>query len=68
MATAFLKLDYLGIILTISTTSVSVTYFAMYSNPLLQATYISFTTLCALLVFWIALDPRMDGPRAGPWR
>ncbi|KAL3482072.1 hemolysin-III related-domain-containing protein [Aspergillus californicus] len=68
VATAFLKLDYIGIILTISTTCISVTYFAMHENTLLQAVYISFTILCAVAVFWATLDARMDGPRAAPWR
>ncbi|KAF7181249.1 hypothetical protein CNMCM7691_000467 [Aspergillus felis] len=68
VAHAFLKLDYLGIVMTITTTCISVTYFALYSYPVLQVTYILFTLLCAATIFWVALDPRMDGARAGPWR
>ncbi|KAI9039418.1 hemolysin-III family protein [Aspergillus affinis] len=68
VATVFLKLDYLGIIMTISTTCTSVTYFGLYDSPFLQMMYISFTVICATLVFWVALDPRMDGAHAGHWR
>ena len=54
--------------MTITTTCISVTYFALYSYPILQVTYIFLTVLCAATIFWVALDPRMDGARAGPWR
>ncbi|PLB52249.1 HlyIII-domain-containing protein [Aspergillus steynii IBT 23096] len=68
VATVFLKLDYLGIIMTISTTCTSMTYFGLYDSPFLQTTYISLTVFCAALVFWVTLDPRMDGVYAGHWR
>lgn len=68
VATAFLKLDYLGIILSISATCISTAYFALHSDPTFQFVYISLTALCAVIVFWITLDPRMDGANAGFWR
>ncbi|QRD86233.1 hemolysin-III related-domain-containing protein [Aspergillus flavus] len=64
VARAFLKLDYFGIVLTISTTCISVAYF----TSTLQLAYILFTVLCAAMVFCITLDVGMDGARAGPWR
>ncbi|KAB8072368.1 hemolysin-III related-domain-containing protein [Aspergillus leporis] len=30
--------------------------------------YILFTVFCAVMPFWVALNPQMDGARAGPWR
>ena len=45
-----------------------VAYFALHSNPIFQIIYISFTALCAATVFWIALEPRINGARAGSWR
>ncbi|KAA8649468.1 uncharacterized protein ATNIH1004_002139 [Aspergillus tanneri] len=68
IAAAFLKLDYLGIIMAISTTCISITYFGLYGSPFLQVTYISMTMFCAALVFRVALDPHMDGAHSGPWR
>ncbi|KAE8354429.1 HlyIII-domain-containing protein [Aspergillus coremiiformis] len=68
VAHAFLKLDYLGIVLTISTTCISVAYFGLYGEPAMQALYIVFTIFSAVMAFWVALDRRMDGARAGPWR
>ncbi|KAA8642799.1 hemolysin-III family protein [Aspergillus tanneri] len=68
VAAAFLKLDYLGIIITISTTCMSVTYFGLYHSAFLQAAYISLTAFCAAIVFWVILDPRMDGVHSGHLR
>ncbi|KAH8722835.1 hemolysin-III related-domain-containing protein [Phaeosphaeriaceae sp. PMI808] len=68
MARRTLKLDYLGIVLTISSTCITSTYFGLYGNPLLQTIYISFTVLCGTTVFWMVLSPEADGPRAAAWR
>ncbi|OJJ96373.1 hypothetical protein ASPACDRAFT_34852 [Aspergillus aculeatus ATCC 16872] len=68
VARAFLKLDYFGIVLTISTTCISVAYFALHGSPLYQSIYILFTLFCAAMVFSVLLDAGMDGARAGPWR
>ncbi|PWY93122.1 HlyIII-domain-containing protein [Aspergillus sclerotioniger CBS 115572] len=68
VARAFLKLDYLGIVLTISTTCISVAYFAVHNNPTLQFVYILFIVLCAAMVFHITLDVAMDGAHASPQR
>ncbi|SLM38216.1 Hly-III-related [Lasallia pustulata] len=64
----FLKLDYLGITLSISVTCISSTYFGLYGDPTLQALYITMTVICASAVFRAVLDPEMDGPAAAGWR
>ncbi|CAI6332249.1 unnamed protein product [Periconia digitata] len=68
MARRTLKLDYLGIVLTISSTCITSTYFGLYGNPRLQAMYISVTVLCGTTVFWMVLRPDADGPKAAAWR
>lgn len=68
MARRTLKLDYLGIVLTISSTCITSTYFGLYDNPRLQAIYISFTVLCGTTVFWMVLKPGVDGVHAAAWR
>ncbi|THC92439.1 hypothetical protein EYZ11_008081 [Aspergillus tanneri] len=47
IAAAFLKLDYLGIIMAISTTCISITYFGLYGSPFLQVTALVFFLLAA---------------------
>lgn len=54
--------------MTISTTCTSLTYFGLYDSLFLQSAYISLTVFGAALVFWLTLDPRMDGVYAGHWR
>jgi len=69
MATRCLKLEYLGIVLTISATCISSTYFGLYDESHLQVIYISWTIVaCAAAVFSAVLDPDTDGPKAANWR
>ena len=57
-----LKLDYLGILLSITGTNVSAAYFGLYDDRLLQASYIVFFPICATLVFYILWRYDLDGP------
>ena len=68
VARLLLKLDYCGIILTISTTCISATYFGLYGRPDIQALYISLTSLSAFGVLWVVLDPTVDGHKAAGFR
>lgn len=63
-----LKLDYLGITLTISSTCVTSTYFGFYDNPALQALYITLTVVCGTAVFRSVMGPNADGPKAAAFR
>lgn len=68
MANRLLKLDYIGITISISVTNVSSTYFGLYDDPRLQAAYITFSLICALNVLRSMMDPSADGPKAAFWR
>ncbi|MCJ1288725.1 hypothetical protein MMC34_000254 [Xylographa carneopallida] len=64
----YLKLDYLGIVLNITTTCISAAYFGLYADGGLQAVYISLITVCGATTFWFVLDPDIDGHNAAFWR
>lgn len=64
----FLKLDYLGIVLSIIGTSISSTYFGLYGDPYLQARYFALTVACSVIAFYHLLHNDVDGPRAAPQR
>ncbi|CAG8953096.1 hypothetical protein HYFRA_00003291 [Hymenoscyphus fraxineus] len=59
-----LKLDYLGIVLSITVNSISATYFGMYNSPYFQTFYIAISICCASGVFLNLLGPNADGPSA----
>jgi len=66
-----LKLDYLGIVLNITSTGISAIYFAFQSASSRQTTlniYIGTIALCGLAAFWVVLDPIFHGPKAAKWR
>ncbi|MCJ1321375.1 hypothetical protein MMC15_006719 [Xylographa vitiligo] len=64
----YLKLDYLGIVLNITSTCISAAYFGLCGDRSLQAIYISAITVCGTTTFWLVLDPDMDGHNAAFWR
>ena len=61
VARRHLKLDYLGIVLNITSTCISSTYFGFYGNKLLQTFYVSLIVACGIATFWVVLDPQIDG-------
>ncbi|MCJ1431235.1 hypothetical protein MMC27_000586 [Xylographa pallens] len=64
----YLKLDYLGIVLNITSTSISAAYFGLDGDECLKAIYISITAVCGATTFWFVLDPDIDGHNAAFWR
>lgn len=68
MARRSLKLDYLGIVLTISTTCISATFFGLYGHTNMQLIYIAVTVACGMAVFRSVLHPEADGPSASIYR
>lgn len=68
VACRFLKLDYLGIVLTISTSCVSTTFFGLRGHVHLQTLYISLTVACSVVIFLALLNPEVDGQKAAAWR
>lgn len=60
----FLKLDYFGIVLSVTGTMISSAYFGLYGNVLLQGIYILFFIVCAALVFYLLMQDNIDGPGA----
>lgn len=64
IARYFLKLDYLGIVLSIIGTNVSAAYFGLYGILHLQVFYTFFYIACAALVFRFLLRDNIDGPGA----
>ena len=64
----FLKLDYLGIVISIVVSSISSTYFGLYSDRHLQTVYIPLSVCCAVGVFLDLLRPNADGQAAAIWR
>ena len=68
MSTRCLKLDYLGIVLSITVSSISSSYFGLYNDPPLRNAYIVLSTFFASAVFWTLLGPNSDGPNAANWR
>jgi adiponectin receptor len=68
VATRLLKLDYLGITLTISTTAISATCLGLVNHPTARAFYVSLQLLCASAVSAVMMSPDMDGTGAAFWR
>lgn len=68
IARRFLKLDYLGIVLNISVTNISSTYFGLRGKSHLQFFYIMLSIFCAVEVFQALRKPHVDGPGAACWR
>ena len=68
VAHRFLKLDYLGILLNVSTTALTFVYVGLYGNACLQAFYLSILMICTTVVFRAILSPRADGTQAALWR
>lgn len=64
MATRFLKLDYLGILLNVAACAITFIYAGLYGKPGLQAFYISLFVVCATFVLSTILSPLVDGPHA----
>lgn len=64
----FLKLDYLGIVLSIIGTSISSTYFGLYGNLSLQARYLIMIVVCSVVAFCHLLRDDVDGPGAASRR
>ncbi|MCJ1405416.1 hypothetical protein MMC11_008644 [Xylographa trunciseda] len=64
----YLKLDYLGIVLNITSTCISAAYFGLYGDEGLKALYISVIAVCGATTFWFVLDPDIDGHNAAFWR
>ena len=63
-----LKLDYLGIILSITATNISTIYFAFYDQKVIASTYITASSVLAIGTFWAVIDPCADGPNSALWR
>jgi len=66
-----LKLDYLGIVLSITSTGISAVYFALRSildQSLLAWSYIGMIAFFGLCAFWVVLDPGIQGAKAAFWR
>ena len=57
----FLKLDYFGIVLSVTGTNISAAYFGLYGNLRLQIFYVLFFIICAAIVFHLFLRKGMDG-------
>lgn len=68
VAKRLLKLDYLGVMLTISTTNISATYFGLAGHERMQTIYLSLQVLCAGTVSWVMMSPHMDGTQAASSR
>ena len=68
VARKFLKLDYLGIVLSIFGTCISSSYIGLSEHTLLRNLYISFICIVGAAVFQVTLNPRFDGPRAAKMR
>ncbi|MCJ1377039.1 hypothetical protein MMC17_000129 [Xylographa soralifera] len=64
----YLKLDYLGIVLNITSTCISAAYFGLHGDESLKAIYISVIAVCGATTFWFVLDPNIDGHNAAFWR
>lgn len=63
-----LKLDYMGITLCITSTSVSAAYFALYDDRRLAMLYIALISGLGGLTFKAVLDPGADGAHKAFWR
>lgn len=68
VATRFLKLDYLGILLNVVACAVTFIYAGLYGKPSLQAFYISLFVICATVVFSAISSPLAEGPQAAIFR
>ncbi|MCJ1288480.1 hypothetical protein MMC34_000008 [Xylographa carneopallida] len=68
VATRFLKLDYLGILLNVAACATTFIYAGFHGKPSLQALYISLFVVNSALVFSAILSPLADGPQAAVWR
>lgn len=68
VATRFLKLDYLGILLNVTACATTFMYAGLYGKPSLQAFYISLFIICTTTVLSVIVSPLADGPEAAFWR
>lgn len=68
VATRFLKLDYLGILLNVGTCAATFVFAGLYGKPGLQAFYITVILACAIAVFFAVLSPPADKLQAAKWR
>jgi adiponectin receptor len=63
-----LKMDYLGIVLVIGTTSITSTWFGLREQPNLRTFYITSSIGISGLVFYVMLSPKADGASSALWR
>ncbi|KAH7017929.1 hemolysin-III channel protein-like protein Izh2 [Macrophomina phaseolina] len=64
-----LKLDYLGIVFNITSTSLSSTHFGLHDqDTALASLYAKLLLGCGLATFWVTLDPTFDGSTAAKFR